>query len=75
MKRQVTYLTVLQLIKKKKKIFKPSKKDDALPKKTISQIRMEKDLANKEAEIRKEMSIKFQASTIPASTLIPKYCP
>jgi hypothetical protein len=40
--------------------------------KTISQIRLEKDLEEKEMELRKIQSMKFQANPIPASSIIPK---
>ncbi|KAJ3305707.1 hypothetical protein HDV03_001115 [Kappamyces sp. JEL0829] len=59
------------LLPKKKK---PVKRDTPeAPKKSIAQKRLEEDLANKEAELRKIMNTGFQASTIPASTIIPKY--
>jgi hypothetical protein len=64
-------LTFKILNRKKKEIKK--KAGAGPPKKSIAQKRLEQDLADKEAEVRKIMSTTFQASTIPSSTLIPKY--
>ncbi|KAJ3374857.1 hypothetical protein HDU92_000866, partial [Lobulomyces angularis] len=44
-----------------------------IPKKTRSQIRLEKELAEREANLRCELSTKFKANPVPASTLIPRY--
>ncbi|KAJ3000782.1 putative tubulin polyglutamylase ttll9 [Globomyces sp. JEL0801] len=56
---------------KKKPVIRIPRVDEN--KKTISKQRLEKDLQEKEKEIRECLNTKFHATPIPASSIIPKY--
>lgn len=43
------------------------------PRKTTSQLRLEKELAEKEAKLRAELATKFRANPVPSTSLVPKY--
>lgn len=42
------------------------------PRKTTSQLRLEKELADKEAKLRAELATKFRANPVPSTSLVPK---
>ena len=65
--------------KKKHRVTKPKpfamtvRDETAAPTKTIAQRRMEEDLEKKRLEEELELSKKFRANPVPASSLLPRY--